>query len=289
MQNIYETVAIVGPGLIGGSIGMALRRRGLAGRVIGIGRRQISLDEALEVDAIDECTLDLADGVSEADLVILATPIRAIPELAPTVAGAMKSGAVLTEVSSTKQQVIRTLRAALSEREDLVLIPTHPMAGSELRGPLHATDDLFEGSVCIFTPLTDTPPEALENLRTMWEALGTTIYRMKPADHDRIVASVSHLPHLAAAALARTITEQQGLFAGGGFIDTTRIASGDPRLWRDICESNTSEVCQSVDRLIHELFRLRRLLECDDYQGLQQYLQEAKDRRDTILARREDQ
>jgi prephenate dehydrogenase len=105
---------------------------------------------------------------------------------------------------------------------------------------------------------------------------------------DRIVASVSHLPHLAAAALARTITEQQGMFAGGGFVDTTRVASGDPRLWRDICESNTSEVCQSVDELIHELFRLRRLLECEDYQGLQQYLQEAKDRRDAILAHRED-
>jgi prephenate dehydrogenase len=269
-------------------MGIALRRRGLAERVIGIGRRQVSLDKALEVGAIDECTLDLAEGVKDADLVVLATPIRAIVQLAPDIAAAMKQGAVLTEVSSTKQQVIESIRKALTERDDVPFVPTHPMAGSEQHGPLAAAEDLFEASVCIFTPLPGTPASALDGMRSLWEALGARIHEMEPARHDRIVAVVSHTPHLAAAAIARTVSEKQGQFAGGGFIDTTRIASGDPRLWRDICESNPAEVCRALDALIHQLLKLRQLFETGRYDGIQQYLQDAKDKRDGILELRDE-
>lgn len=284
MKSLYDTVAIVGPGLIGGSIGMGLLQHGLARRVIGIGRRQTSLQEALDVGAVDEVTLDPAKGVAEANLVVLATPIRALTELAPVVAGAMPSGAVLTEVASTKRSVIDTITNGMGSRDDLTFIPTHPMAGSEQRGAPHATANLFDDSVCIFTPLPDTPESALADLQQLWEGLGAMVHHMSPVEHDRTVASVSHLPHLAAACLARHVSENEGRFAGGGFVDTTRVASGDPRLWRDICESNADEISDAVHALMGELQQLQEMFAREDFEAIQTFLHEAKDRRDRILA-----
>lgn len=283
VDTLYTNVAIVGPGLIGGSMGIALRRRGVAEKVVGIGRRESSLQEAHEVGAVDKTTLDLETGVDDADLVVLATPIRAISKLMPSLANAMASGAVLTEVASTKRSVIGTIQQGLTQRSDITLIPTHPMAGSEHRGAPHATEDLFEKSVCIFTPLPDTPSNELKKLEHLWTALGTTIREMTPEEHDRTVAAVSHLPHLAASCVARCVNRQQGQFAGGGYTDTTRIASGDPRLWRDICESNADEVNAAVETLIERLQELRSYLSRDQFDEVQQFLADAKQKRDSII------
>ena len=286
MQPVYDTIAIVGPGLIGASLGMAARRRGLASRVIGIGRRMTSLDEAMRVGALDECTLDLAEGLRDADLVVLATPISAISRLMPQVAAALNSGAVLTDVASTKQSVIRTITEALEGRKDVVYVPTHPMAGSEQRSAAHACAALFEGSVCIFTRPPDAPEPAVRELRALWEAVGARVHVMSPAEHDRLVARVSHLPHLAAAAMLEIITTQEGAFAGGGLLDTTRVASGDPALWRDICETNAEEVALAVQAYVEVLHRLHDLIRRGRFDDVQSLLQDAKTRRDDLLALR---
>ncbi len=282
MQPIFDTVAIVGPGLVGGSLGMALRRRGVGRRVIGIGRRQSSLRTAIEVGAVDQATLDLHEGVQDAELVVLAVPISAFEKLMGNVAASMRKGAILTDVASTKGQVIQTVTMALKDREDLVYVPTHPMAGSERHGAANAREGLFEGSVCILTPLPETPQVPLERVRALWESVGAAVHEMDTAAHDRLVARISHLPHLAVAALLQTIDEAEGELAGGGLMDTTRIASGDPALWRDICKSNPCQIARAIESYTQVLQRIRAMIQGGRFDEIESFLSEAKRRRDDL-------
>ncbi|MFW5982661.1 MAG: prephenate dehydrogenase [Candidatus Brocadiia bacterium] len=282
-HQLYTQVSIVGPGLIGGSIGMVLRTRGLAGRVVGIGRRESSLQEALDVGAVDEVTCTVREGVAGSDLVILATPIRAFRKLSRAVVPAMETGAVLSEVASTKMGVIETLRPETRKRDDVTLIPSHPMAGSEKRGAPNASEALFENSTCILTPLPGTPADKLSRIRELWEAMGAAVHEMSAEEHDRTVAAVSHLPHLGAACVARIVAEKDGRFAGGGYMDTTRVASGDPRLWRDICESNAGEISTTLESFAREINTLRELFRQEDFDAIEEFLARAKQRRDRIV------
>ena len=283
---LFEQVAIVGPGLIGGSMGVAIRRRKLARKVVGIGRRPTSLDVAMDVGACDEVTLDVAQGTCHADLVVIATPIGAFGHLALLAAEAMKAGAVITDVASTKCAVIEVITEALAGREDLTYIPTHPMAGSEQRGASAADEGLFEGSFCIFTPVPGTPEEPLGRLRRLWEALGAQVRLMTPAAHDRLVARISHVPHLVAAALVAAVDDESLLLSGGGLIDTTRIASSDVDLWCDICRSNSAEISTALQEHGALVERMRRLLAQGHLEELRELLRQAKTKRDALLARR---
>lgn len=287
MTSLFRKVAIVGPGLIGGSIGIGLRERDLAEEVIGIGRRQSSLDKAIKAGAIDDATTDVAEGCANADLVILATPIGTFETLARELAQCMKGGAILSEVGSTKQDVIKTISRELAERKDITFIPTHPMAGSEKRGPEHATSTLFENSTCIFTPLPDTPPQHIQNLKSMWQKLGARVHTLSPEVHDELIARVSHLPHISATALMDCVAEEDIRYAGTGFEDTTRIASGDPTIWCDICKSNAPEIISSIDRFISSLSNARELLSKGRFADLEEWLKEAKQKRDRSLAPKE--
>ena len=287
MQHIFDTVAIIGPGLVGGSLGKALRTRGLVKRVVGIGRREKSLREAIEVGAVDEMTLEICDGVRDADLVVLATPISVFGRLMGDVAASMKQGAMLTDVASTKKRVAEMITTALDGRPDVVYIPTHPMAGSERRSARNADANLFEASVCIFTPLPDTPAPELERLQALWQRMGATVHLMDLAEHDRLVARVSHLPHLAVAALLGIMSPEEGDLAGSGLIDTTRVASGDPALWRDICESNAEAIESSVEAYVEVIERIRALIASGDFGGLEELLHEAKRKRDDLVRKRQ--
>jgi len=264
VESIFDIAAIVGPGLVGGSLGMAIRQRGLARHVIGIGRRRSSLRAALDVGAVDEVSLDLREGVEAADVIVLATPIGAMLRLAGPVARHAKGGAVLTDVASTKQRVIQTLTAALRDRPDVAYVPAHPMAGSEQRGAENARAALFEGSVCILTPLPEATGPPLSRVRGLWEGL----------------------PHLAAAALLHTISAEEGMLAGSGLVDTTRVASGDPSLWRGICETNPEQVAAALDSYVEVLRRIRSAIADGRFTALEQALREAKDKRDGLLAAR---
>jgi len=284
---MFDKVAVVGPGLIGASMGMALRKRGLAGTVVGIGRRQESLDRALGVGAIDKATLDPAQGVKSADLVVLATPIGALPEVMAQICDALDAEAVLTDVASSKVKVVETISSALRSRPDVAYIPTHPMAGSEQSGPLAASADLFEGAVCIITPLTNTFPESKSLITHMWNALGARVVSMTPQAHDRAVARISHMPHLAAAAILAVLDEPEMALCGKGLLDTTRVASGSPELWLDICKTNREDIRDSLNDYINALKQIADGLDKGNLGPLRALLEAAKQKRDRLLEKRQ--
>lgn len=279
---MFERVAIVGPGLIGGSMGLALKERGLAGTVVGVGRRQSSLDKALRVGAIDRDALDLKKGVAGAELVVLATPIRALQQLAPELAGCLEAEALVTDVASTKVGVIDAISSGLRNRPDVAYIPTHPMAGSEKSGPLAAEAGLFEDSVCIVTPLPNTFADCKSTITRLWEALGARVRSMSPQAHDRLVARISHVPHLAAAALLNYLDADETDLCGGGLRDTTRIAAGDPELWMDICRENRREIAGALNAYLEGLRRMKQALDSGALGELRELLKEAKSKRDAM-------
>jgi prephenate dehydrogenase len=280
---MFDKVAIFGPGLIGGSMGLALRERGLARAIVGIGRRQESLDKALAVGAIDTATLDPADGVRGADLVVLATPIRTFEAIMAATVGDLRPEALVTDVASTKARVVRIVSSALRRRPDISYIPTHPMAGGEKSGPEAASLGMFEGAVCIITPLPNTVPESKSAITRMWQAMGARVVSMTPQAHDRAVARVSHLPHLAAAALMAGLDPHEVALCGRGLLDTTRVASGNPDIWIDICRSNREEVREAVLHYIAVLQKMADNLDGHDYESLRELLADAKQRRDDLL------
>ncbi len=276
---MFKKVTIIGPGLIGGSMGMALRRRRLADLVVGVGRRKVSLDKALKVGAIDKATLDLKDGVHGAELVVLATPIGTLDRIMPELPLMLDPEALVTDVASAKVRVIEVISSALRPRPDVSYIPSHPMAGSEKSGPLAASADLFEGAVCILTPLTNTFPESKGRVTQMWRALGARVVSMTPQSHDRLVARISHVPHLAAAALLSYLEEDEMALCGGGLRDTTRVAGGDPDLWVDICRDNREEVAAALEAYAGTLSRVADALRAGHLAPLRDVLENAHDKR----------
>ena len=195
----FEHTTIVGVGLIGGSLGLALKERGLAEEVVGVGYRDSTLKQAEERGAVDRWTLDMAEGVAEADIVVICTPVGLVAEKAAEALPAMKRGSVLTDVASTKAAITTKVEALLPE--GIAFVPAHPMAGSEKRGVENARADLFDGARCILTPTDKTPAGAVAAVRAMWEGVGASVETLDIHEHDRIVAEISHLPHLVAPAI----------------------------------------------------------------------------------------
>lgn len=261
---MFDTVAIIGVGLIGGSLGMALRERRLCRRVLGIPRRAETIHEALSAGAIDAGTLDLSEA-GEADLVVLAPPVLQIEPLVRAAAPSLRSGTLLTDVGSTKAALMRTLPPLLPEGVDLV--GGHPMAGSEKGGVLAGRADLFEGAVWVLTRGPRTRPENVERMAELVRRLGATAIEMEPELHDDAVARISHLPHVVAAALAEAAgegplpAEVLRLLVAGGFRSTTRIAASPPEMWRDICLTNREAILASLDDFERALARFRAGLE----------------------------
>jgi prephenate dehydrogenase len=274
----FRTVAIVGVGLLGGSLGLALRGRQLARRVVGVGRRQSVLDHAVSVGAIDAGTVDLRSGVSEAELVVLATPVGVMVELARAAADAMPRGALMTDVGSTKAQLVRGLEDVAGTR--FRYVGSHPMAGSEKRGVEQAAAGLFDGALCFVTPTPRTDSRALAVVTELWQALGSRVRRLDPAEHDRLVAFASHLPHLVASALVNTVSPEALACGGPGLRDTTRVASGDPRLWADVCLQNRERILEALARFEQQARTLRRILADGSEGELLAWLESAKAVRD---------
>ncbi|MCI0335401.1 MAG: prephenate dehydrogenase/arogenate dehydrogenase family protein [Planctomycetes bacterium] len=278
----YDTVAIVGVGLIGGSIGLALRERKLARRIIGIGRRQNSLDAARKVGAIDQGVTNLAAGVAEAQLLIVATPVDTIAERVVQAAAAAPSDCLITDAGSTKEAIVATVDAALaSRRGGPRFVGSHPLAGDHRTGPQHARADLFEGRTVVITPTDATRPAAVTEASGFWQSLGANVTTMTPARHDLALAITSHLPHLVAIALtAATPTEYLPLTASG-WRDTTRIAAADAKIWQPIFAANRERVLDALDLMSQTLGGLREALEHGDNETLIATLEAAaKKRRD---------
>jgi len=283
---MFETVAIVGVGLIGGSLGMALRERGLAARVLGIVRREAAIEEALRVGAIDEGTVDLA-RVREAEVVVLAPPVLTIPPLVEAMAPHFRHGAIVTDVGSTKGALMRELSALLPDHVDLV--GGHPMAGSERGGVSASRADLFEGAVYVLTHSARTRPENVARLAALARALGATPVEMDADLHDDAVARISHLPHVVAAALAEATgagplpMETLRLLVAGGFKSTTRIASSPPEMWRDVCLTNRTAILSALADLETALGTLREAVEAADAGALYDAFARGKLVRDLLV------
>lgn len=279
-----NSVAIVGVGLIGGSIGMALRKLGLAEKVVGIGRRQVSLRIARRVGAVTNTTIDLAKGVAEADLVIVCTPVGRIVEDVRRVANHCPRGTLITDVGSTKQTIVDALDESLGEGlpRDCRFLGGHPLTGSEKGGATNARDDLFDGRVAIITPTKNTRAEDYDLIDEFWSALGSVVVRMSAADHDESLAMTSHLPHMAAAALAVTVPERLFRLSGSGLRDTTRLAAGDPELWMQILSLNRDHVLSALEQYGAKLAALHVAIRDDDQTELQRILTTAKKNRDAL-------
>jgi prephenate dehydrogenase len=276
----FKTVAIVGVGLIGGSIGLALRERGLAESVIGIGRRQASLRTARRVGAVSNTTVDLAKGVAEAELIVVCTPVGRIADDVREVALHCPEGALITDAGSTKREIVEAVDDLLPR--GCRFLGSHPLAGSEKTGATNARSDLFEGRVALLTPTKNTRAEDYDALEGFWSSLGSVVIQMSPADHDQAMAFTSHLPHLVASALAAIVPESYFRLCGPGILDTTRIAGGDSSLWRQIFSQNRENVLACLDRYERQLQALRTAIAQDDHLTTEELLAAAKKNRDAL-------
>ncbi|MBW8865379.1 MAG: prephenate dehydrogenase/arogenate dehydrogenase family protein [Verrucomicrobia bacterium] len=280
----FQKISIIGVGLLGGSIGLAVRRRKLAREVAGYVRRAASLKDCERAGAVDYATTDLLAAVSNADLVILCTPLAQMRSLTEQILPALKRGAIVTDVGSVKAGVVRELDAVL-KKSGVHFVGSHPMAGGEKMGVLAARADLFKNAVCVVTPSKNSKAGAVSKVDRFWEALGARTLRLDPAQHDLAVSRASHLPHVVAATLAGLVLDSrqpkaQAALCANGFRDTTRIASGSPEMWRDIVLANRKNVSQSMDAFMVELKRFQAALKKSDGAAVEKFFASAKARRD---------
>ncbi|MDR4496680.1 MAG: prephenate dehydrogenase [Candidatus Scalindua sp.] len=280
----FGIVTIIGTGLIGGSIGLGLKERGLAQLVVGFGHRKASLDTAIKIRAIDEGASDIETAVDRSDIVILATSVDLIPNLAQEIIPFMKRGSILTDVGSTKEYIVAQIGQTIKAKGDSVnFIGAHPLAGSEQRGIESARPDLFEGSICVITPGNLDSKGSTAKITEMWNALGAVVSILSPCEHDEIVAYISHLPHFVASGLANVIHEKYWDFGANGLRDTTRVASGDPKLWVSICKQNRAALTGALRLFSDEIKSMLKDIEEENDSQVLERLKKAKRIRDLFF------
>jgi prephenate dehydrogenase len=281
---VIRRLALVGLGLLGGSVAKAARVDGLAREIVAVGRRRESLEPALAEGMVDRITLDIAEGVAGADLCVLCTPVATLTELLPDVWRAAADDVVITDVGSTKAGIV-TAAAALSATRPLAFVGSHPMAGSERSGYGVSRADLFRGALVVVTPTELTPPAAVKRVTQLWEALGARVAELDPVSHDRAVAAISHVPHLVADALVDAVVRLDPsflAFAARGFKDTTRIAASDPRVWREIFQENRRALGEALGAFRQALDHLDALVASDDAPRIEAELDRIRRVRDAL-------
>ncbi len=274
-------VTIIGTGLLGGSVGLAVRRAFPGVEVAGVGRRRASLNAAKRKGCVHTVHLDPAEAVNRSDLVILATPVGAFEAILRQIQPCLKRGAIVTDVGSTKAEVVRIAERVLGCGG--AFVGSHPMAGNENKGPAFAATDLLAGAPCIITPTKHTPPAKAKRVEEFWASLGMRTLRMTPAVHDRAAARVSHLPHLLACLLMLQPADDDLAISSTGLQSTTRLASGDPEMWRDIMATNRKAILATMDKFQRDMTRLRNLLDADNAAAIERFFAKAKTRRDETI------
>lgn len=280
MPAKLREIAILGPGLLGASLAMALQK---TATIRLWGRRWESISEVQKTGIANLCTTDLTVAVKGADMVIFCTPIEAMGGIARQIVPFINETTLVTDVGSVKTPVVAELESIFGAER---FLGSHPMAGSEQSGSAAAKQDLFIGAACILTPTEKTPGALVESLADFWKKLGCEIYSLTAEIHDRQMALISHLPHLLAGCLVNTVSAndpESFLLAGQGFRDTTRIASGPPEMWRGILQGNRVEILTALQLLQTQIGLAQKLLEADDDAGLRNFLSAAKTNRDGII------
>ena len=272
-------VAILGVGLLGGSVGMSLRRSGI--RVVGYNRRPDSCRAAVDVGAIDEGFTDIAEACHNCDAVVVAAPVDKIAELAATACGHCGPDTLITDVGSTKAKIVDELKRRFPQTLGQ-FVAAHPIAGSEKTGAANASASLLDGKAIIITPHSDARETQLRRAEAFWQQTGGEIVWMSPEEHDRRLAAVSHLPHLIASLLAQFPEDASLPLVGSGWRDMTRVAAGDPTMWTAICQHNRSAILSQIDRFGEELGRLRERVADADVKNLSDWLAAAKRRKESV-------
>jgi prephenate dehydrogenase len=281
---VINRLVVVGVGLLGGSVALAARADGVAREIVGVGRSRARLEGPLRAGMVDRIATDVAEGVAGAECVVLAATVLANEPLLETVWAAAPATALITDVGSTKRGIVDAAERLAATRP-LAFLGSHPMAGSEKSGWQVARADLFRGAMVIVTPTHATEPRAAKGITALWEALGARVSALDPDTHDRTVAAISHLPHLAAWALVDAVGRFEPgalAFAARGFKDTTRIAASDPDVWREILLANRDAVRASLSAFRGALDELERLLEANDAAGLEALLARIKATRESV-------
>ena len=281
---MFQQITILGPGLLGASLAMAAKAEGLAMRVHTWSRRAETRKQSLEADWCDAVFDSPEAAVQGSELVVICTPVETIVPLLVKIAGHLKPTTLITDVGSTKAKICKEAACALTS-DGPVFIGSHPMAGSERTGMANARVDLFQDACCMITPLHDTPEKAVEQLSAFWEALQMRLTTVSPAQHDEIVAHVSHLPHLLASSLCSYLGHKDAAWAncaGPGLRDNTRIAAGDPYLWQQILQQNRQEILRAIAGFENELDQFKNALLSEDTQAITQKLTQGKHYRDQL-------
>ncbi len=292
----FKKVAIVGVGLIGGSLALDMKLKGLAGTIVGIGRSIANLNIALDLNIVDSITQDIAEGVRGADLVVVAVPVLKVASVIEAAAPYLADGAIVTDVGSVKAELIKEVLPLLPP--SVSFVPAHPVAGTENSGAGAAITGLFNGRNCIITPVGKggpDNPEAVEAVTGLWRALGSNVVIMDALTHDRILSAVSHLPHVIAYTLVNMVANAgKGLgangsdtdmlgYSAGGFRDFTRIASSSPEMWADICEMNSTAIVEMIEAFESELDSLKRVIKKRDNDSMKAEFNKAKALRDALI------
>ncbi|MFI5457586.1 MAG: prephenate dehydrogenase [Isosphaerales bacterium] len=275
-------MAIIGVGLIGGSIGLAVRARGLAREVIGVGRDLFALDQAARLGAIDRGTTDLSAGVADADVVVVCTPVSRVAEDVGRVAESAPSHVLVTDAGSSKRHITEAVER--HPRSAAVFVGAHPLAGSERRGVVHARADLFDGRVCVLTPTPRTRLERTRRALAFWTALGCRVVELLPSEHDEIMAYTSHLPHALAGALASSVPVEWLPLAAGAYRDGTRVAAADSALWTAIFRDNRGPLLKAMSTLQERLDAFKYALMTDDEEAIRSWWEQAQCRRQVFDA-----
>lgn len=285
---LFDRVAFIGIGLIGSSLARVMRRDGLAGQISVTARTQATLDKVVELDLADHVTMDAQKAVSDADLIMICTPLGAYESVARNVGAHIKPGAIVSDVGSAKKCVFRDVAPHLTD--DVHLVPGHPVAGTEHSGPEAGFAEVFIDRFCILTPAPDADPDAVGKITAMWRSAGMNVETMDADHHDKVLAITSHLPHLIAYTIVDTANQlgddlQQEIFkySASGFRDFTRIAASDPVMWRDIFIENSDAVLEMLGRFDEDLTMLKRAVRQGDGQTLQNVFTRTRSVRRSII------
>jgi prephenate dehydrogenase len=279
----FDKVTILGVGLIGASFALALKKHGLCSEITGCGRSEQNLRKAKDKKIIDSFEPDPAKACNGADLVVFATPVGSFGEVAETIRSTLKKNAIVTDVGSVKGKLVRDMEKSMPP--DVFFVGGHPIAGSDRSGIDTAAAEIFKGAKCIITPTENTNKGALEKVTALWKTFGSVIRLLDPDEHDRIYAAVSHLPHLIAYEIVNTVSDMNEsylAFSGQGFMDTTRIASSQPELWRDICILNKDNLLESIEIFKNNLDRVSQYLRAYDSKSLEKDFKRARTLREGI-------
>ena len=287
---LFDRVAIIGLGLIGGSLARALRRASLCGSITGYGRREAALQQAVEQGVIDHYSLDVPEAVDGADVVVLATPLSTTENLMRAMNEGLKPDCIVTDVGSAKGVVVAAARNALADRLPF-FVPAHPIAGTEQSGVEASFAELFEDHVVIITPLAETDRDAREKIAVMWRGTGARVVELDVGRHDEVLAATSHLPHVLVYTLIDCLARMQDKqeifdYAAGGFADFTRVASSSPEMWRDICLANSTSLLAVLDRFERHLDRARQAIASGEGEKLTEIFSRARQARDEFAGSR---